>query len=146
MNANVIKFCVQHADNSIFIEFLAHKRMATACLHLLELLNWNADGFQHCFNGRFIILCTQLEQRPRRLHVVQIGVQVGKQNRNLNPKQHRLNGEVILEIDAFVIMKMEAYLAASSEEVSDFRHGHKVGDMGLACCCRSPVNFQVALL
>ncbi len=65
----------------------------------------------------FVVLSPEHEQLPGRLHVVQVGVQIGEEDGDL---------------------------AAGVEEVGDLGHGHEVGDMGLASGSSSPVDLEVA--
>jgi hypothetical protein len=74
---------------------------------------WLARGRSH-----LIVLGAKLEKFPRGLHVVEVRVQVGKEDRDL---------------------------AAGVEKVGDLGHGHKVADVRLAGGGGAPVQAQAAL-
>ena len=87
--------------------------------HELELVQGHANGLEERLDDGLVVLCPQLEELPGGLHVVKVGVEVGKENGNL---------------------------AAGHEEVGHLGHGHEVANVGLASRGRAPVDLDVALL
>jgi len=49
----------------------------------LEFVKRDADRLEHGLDDVFIVLCAFGQQRPGSLHIVQVGVQIRKQDRHL---------------------------------------------------------------
>ena len=84
----------------------------------MQLVEADTDRLQHAFDHSLVVSSTVTENTPRRLHVIQIGVQVRKENSNLG---------------------------ACVEHVGDFDYGNKVGNVRLAGGSSAPVHLERSL-
>lgn len=69
-------------------------QLVLSSAHKLELIDGYADTTQHGLDDHLVVVCAMRQQVPRSLHVVQVGVQVRKQNCHLHeePRDEWLAG------------------------------------------------------
>ena len=91
------------------------RRLVRCAAHKLEAIDRHADGEQHLLDDLFVIDRAMCEQLFRRLEIVEVGMQIGKQN---------------------------GHLAAGTQEISDLGHRYKVRNVRRTRRRRAPVQLE----
>lgn len=76
-----------YEDLLVSVEGVFTRQLVIGTHDKTQLVNRDTNGFKHGLDDVFIVLCTQTQQVPWSLHVVEVGVKVGKEDRDLSSEE-----------------------------------------------------------